>query len=92
VTIKPTVGRYGGEGKPRLDHSLVYEHVDGQFRLWENRRSVEVIEATFTEAHSLMESRCLKATDDSLANPASYPLAKYAVETCFWSGNYAARS
>jgi TPR repeat protein len=89
MEIATDVGRYAGEGNLRLTHTLVYEHDDGQFRLRQDRQSVEVIEANFTEANSLKESRCLKAAEDASASPSSYPLAKYAAETCFWSGNYA---
>jgi hypothetical protein len=89
MAIGTVIGRYPGEENLRRTHQLVYEHDLGQFRLKEDRRSIEVIGADFTEVYSLKESRCLKATEDASGSPNSYPLLKYAAETCFWSGNYA---
>ncbi|HEY5774679.1 MAG TPA: tetratricopeptide repeat protein, partial [Xanthomonadales bacterium] len=89
MTIATDVGRYAGEENLRRTHLLEYDHDRGQFSLVEDRRSVEVITANFTEAYTLKESRCIKATEEAKGSPDSYPLAKYAAETCFWSGNYA---
>lgn len=89
MTIGTVVGRYQGSENLKRTHLLDYEHDRGQFRLRKDGQSVEVIGADFTEAYSLKESRCQKATEDASGNPNSYPSAKYAAEACFLSGNYA---
>lgn len=89
MAIGTDIGRYPGKENLRHTHKLVYEHDDGQFRLKENKQSIEVIGADFTEEYSLKESRCLKSAKDASDSPNSYPQVKYAAEICFWSGNYA---
>lgn len=88
MEINASVEAYGGKGLIRRGHRFVYEHDRGQFRLWEGKRTLEVIPADFTEEYSYRESRCRKAMEKASGKPDSYPQVKYAADTCFWSGNY----
>jgi hypothetical protein len=88
MEITTDVGRYAGEGALRRTHAFLYDHDDAQFRLRQARRDLEVIPADFVEEYSFRESRCRKAVQEVAESPGSYPLTRYAAETCYWSGNY----
>jgi hypothetical protein len=88
MVIETSAGPYEGKGKLKQIYRLKYDHDEGQFRLLENNKRMEVIKTNFTETYSFKQTKCLKAAKDAAAGPDSYKLVNYAAEICFWSGDF----